>query len=186
MQVLWVQILGTFWAIKQLNCPTCLHPGAFHLHWDVTFCWRIFTYKSGLPCGSPSSSLLQTWLLIKALTESVNSAVRGVSVCFSNLHISKHKKDGWFSSCPLNSFSFREPQEVFPALLPALLVWQINRFSSSFLMLPLFLNHPTYFSGSEVAASLCGVALPHGDPQAGLLYSYECPQELSCLLHGCL
>lgn len=27
----------------------CLHPGALHLHWDVTSHWRIFTCKSGLP-----------------------------------------------------------------------------------------------------------------------------------------
>lgn len=40
------------------------------------------------------------------------------------------------------------------------------------------------FSGSEVAVSLCGVALPHGDPQAGQLCSCECPQELSCHCMG--
>lgn len=40
-----------------------------------------FTCKSGLPCASPSSSLLPTWVLIKASAESVNSAGVGVGVC---------------------------------------------------------------------------------------------------------
>lgn len=136
--------LGDILSHEQWNCTVCLQPGALHPHLDVTSCWRIFTCKFGLPYGSPFSSFLQTWLLIKALPESVNSAGRRVSVCFSHLHISKHKRDGWFASCPLNGYSLREPQEVFPTLLPALLIQKMSRFSASLPMPPLFLNHPTW------------------------------------------
>lgn len=32
---------------------------------------------------------------------------------------------------------------------------------------------------SEVAASLCGILLPHGDPQWAQLCSHECPQKFT-------
>lgn len=81
--------------------------------------------KSGLPCGSPSSSLLPTWLLIKAPAESVNSPGGG-SISFSNLlqtaHLKAQERRVIWPLASSNSYSFREPQEVFPALLPAFLI----------------------------------------------------------------
>lgn len=165
-----------------------LHPAGGFLHVNL-----------GSPCGSPSSSLLQTWLLIKAPTGSVNSAGRGC-LLFQLSHLKAQERwviwplpsqqlqlwrtTGGVSSSAActphltneqvfclapNAATFSEPPHMWVLLV------SLSVFSCS--------SVTVGFSGSEVAASLCGVALPHGDP-SGQLCSHECLQELSCPLHG--
>lgn len=165
-----------------------LHPAGGFLHVNL-----------GSPCGSPSSSLLQTWLLIKAPTGSVNSAGRRMSAFptftpqstreMGDLALALSTATAWRTTGGVSSSAACTPhltnEQVFclapnaatfsePPHMWVLLV-SLSVFSCS--------SVTVGFSGSEVAASLCGVALPHGDP-SGQLCSHECLQELSCPLHG--
>lgn len=105
-----------------------------------------------------------------ALALSTATASENYRRCFQLccLHSSSKKWAGFLSHSWCRHFFWTTPHAGPPC---------VTVFSCSYVTID--------FSGSEVAVSLYGVALPHWDPQAGQLCSYdECLQELSCPLHG--
>lgn len=162
--------------------------------------------RVNLGCPVPPLPLLscQPGFLLKLLLKVWTQLEEG-SVSFSNLlytaHLKARERQVIWPLPSSNSYSFREPQEVFPALLPALLIWQMSRFSASLLMLPLCPNHHTWAlllsssviscstvtvgsPDSEAAASLCGVSLPCRDPQRGSSAPVNAPENSAATAWG--